>query len=314
MKLFLMLLTLTTADYCLAKTENQTNIDPKKNKLEKEEVLDNPTLKTLSGSLRKYSLYSSFTYRGASLEKPFGAERPNILNAQEKPGLVDMSGNLGIKYRASKADNFSLQLGLYSTTPFHNSIETENQKNQEAFDANGQQVDADDPVFSYFKTYYLGSFQNVSFFQYQYVTRGIYRDFGLHSAFSFSHATAYRINKAFYIAASISYQNFQYDKTSVNIGGRDYSLATRQTDDTLKANLSTEFYLKRNVSFRYIMDIASYYRMRWQSEIENRDFQQTLAMTYFFNRDVSISPNIRFVTTDIRDDRTNIGLSLNLNI
>ncbi|MAZ49903.1 MAG: hypothetical protein CME65_15180 [Halobacteriovoraceae bacterium] len=285
-----------------------------KNKPSKEEVLDNPTLKTLSGSLNTYSLYSSFTYRGASVSEPFGAERPNIRNADEVPGLVDASGVVGIKWRLSKSDNLSLQMGLYSTTPFHSSIETKNSRNERDFDENAGRVDADDPVLSYFKTYYIGNFQNISFLKYQHATRGIYRDFGLRNAFSFSQASAYRLNKAFYIAASMTYENFQYDKTSTEIQGREFSLIPNQTDDTLRANLSAELYFKQNLSVRYIMDLASIYRMRRQSEIEQRDLQQTLAMTYFYSRDISIAPNIRFIWDDIRDDRTNIGLTLNMNI
>ena len=42
--------------------------------------------------------------------------------------------------------------------------------------------------------------------------------------------------------------------------------------------------------------------------------QQTIALSYFFNRDISVSPNIRFIAEDLRAERSNIGLTLNVNI
>ncbi|MCO4754447.1 MAG: hypothetical protein KC478_08180 [Bacteriovoracaceae bacterium] len=278
------------------------------------DVIENPTLKTLSGALNKWSLYSTFTYSGGSIEEPLSPERPNIQNAEESAGLVNMSGNVGIKYRLTKQDNLSMQVGIYSTTPFHSSIDTDNAKNQKDFDENHQDIDADDPTLSYFRTYYIGSLQNVTFLKYQHVTRGIYRDYGLHSGFSISHAAAYKINKAAYIAASLTYENYQYDKSKTTYSGVERSLLPYQTEHKFRGNISGELYVRRNVSFRFITDIFSYYQMKKETKIEDRVLQQTLAMTYFFNRDISIAPNIRFIADDLRPERTNVGLTLNVNI
>ena len=278
------------------------------------EVIENPTLKTLSGGLNKYSLYSSFTYRGGSLSDPVSALRPNIQKAQETVGLSNMSGNFGVKYRASKQDNLSFQVGLYSTTPFHSSLDTKDSKIQKDFDENHKNLDADDPTLSYFRTYYIGNLQNITFIKYQYVTRGIYRDYGLRSAIALSHAAAYKINKAAYIAASLTYENYHYDRSSTKYMGHDISLLPYQTQHKFRGNISAEFYLKRNISLRFITDVYSAYRMKEQSKIQKRVLQQTLATTYFFSRDISIAPNIRFIAKDIRTKRTNVGLTLNVNL
>lgn len=286
----------------------------KKEKVDKSEVIENPTLKTLSGALNQWSLYSSFTYNGGSLSEPLSAERPNILNAEESNGLVNMSGNIGIKYRMTKSDNFSLQLGVYSTAPFHSSIDTDNQRNQRDFDKNHQNLNGDDPTLSYFKTYYIGGLQNVTFVKYQYATRGEYRDYGLRSGLALSHAAAYKIGRAAYIAATLTYENYQYDKGSTTYMGQNLSLLPYQTEHKFRGNLSAELYVRRDISFRFITDVFSYYQMKKQNDIERRGLQQTIAMTYFFTRDISIAPNIRFIAEDIRNDRTNVGLNLNMNI
>lgn len=280
----------------------------------KKEVIENPTLKTLSGSLNRWSLYTTFVYYGGSLETPTSAERPNILKAAETPSLVNMAGNMGFKYRLTEQDNLSLQIGLYSTAPFHSKFESDNPKIQADFDKNGQSVDVDDPVMSYFRTYTVGKLQNISFLKYQHVTRGSFRDFGLDSLLSYSHAAAYKIAPFAYIAASLTYENYQYDKNSTTLKGRRISLASYQTEHTFRGNLSTEFYVTKSISFRLISDIFSYFQMRTETNFEKRGLQQTVAMTYFFNRDISISPNTRFIAEDIRLDRTNLGLTLNLNL
>lgn len=311
MKIITTLIVLTSYSVSFASTQVK-NIDV--NTQKKQEVIENPTLKTLSGALNKWSLYSSYTYRGGSLVEPTSAERPNIQNAEESAGLSDMTGNIGIKYRLTKQDNFSLQLGVYSTTPFHSTLDTDNTKNQNDFDENHQNIDGDDPTLSYFRTYYIGEIQNVTFVKYQHVTRGIYRDYGLQSGIALSHAAAYKLNKASYVAASMTYENYQYDKRSTNVNGHDISLLPYQTEHKLRGNISTEFYLKRNISFRLITDIFSLYRMKEETDNQDRVLQQTIAMSYFFNRDISIAPNIRFIADDLRSDRTNLGLTVNVNL
>ncbi len=280
----------------------------------KKEVIENPTLKSLSGSLNRYSLYSTFAYYGGSLEKPASAERPNILNAAETPSLVNVAGNLGIKYRLTEKDNLSLQMGLYSIAPFHSSFTSGDPRVQADYDKNGQNVDVDDPVGSYFRTYTIGGLQNISFLKYQHVTRGIYRDFGLNSVLSYSHAAAYKIAPFAYLAASLTYENYQYDKNDAVFRGRTIPLAPLQTEHTFRGNLSAEVYTSEKVSFRLISDVFSYFRMKKEPKFERRGLQQTVAMTYFFNRDISLSPNVRFIAEDIRVDRTNVGLTLNLNL
>ncbi len=309
MKLILILL-ISNAVYA---NMQKSKIDVSKDK-NRGEVVDNPTLKTLSGSLNNISLYSNYVYRGGSLSDPFGAERPNIRNAEGTPSLANMSGNIGMKYRMTKNDNLSLQFGLYSTTPFHSTHDASSSRIQRDFDENHQSIDFDDPTLSYFKTYNIGNLQNISFFKVQYVTKGIYRDYGLRAALSYSHAAAYKINKFSYIAATLTYENMQYDKEFGYSNGYSFSLLPYQERHRLRGNLSTEFYLSRRIAFRFITDIFSYYRMRDDSDVKSRGLQQTIAMTYFFNRDISIAPNIRFISEDLRADRTNLGLTLNVNL
>lgn len=309
----LIILTLMMSLNVYAQTSN-SEVSKQNNDKSKSEVLENPTLKTLSGSLKNYSLYSNYVYRGGSFSDPLGAERPNILNAEESASLASFSGNLGLKYRLTKTDNLSLQVGLYMTTPFHSEHDASTSKIQREFDNNHQQGDLDDPTLSYFKTYNIGSIQNISFFKLQYVTRGIYRDYGLRAIGAYSHAAAFKLNKFSYLATSITYENYQYDAVEKEVSGNLISLLPYQVRHRLRGNLSAEFYLKKNISFRVITDVFSYYRMRDDSDVKSRGLQQTIAATYFFNRDISIAPNLRFVSEDIRADRTNIGLTLNVNL
>ena len=75
--------------------------------LDKAEILDNPTLKVESGSLKKFSFYSKYVYSGGDLVEPFSAEKPNIRDLENKPNLTSFAGAVGLKYRMTKFDNFS---------------------------------------------------------------------------------------------------------------------------------------------------------------------------------------------------------------
>ncbi|AYF43975.1 hypothetical protein BALOs_0965 [Halobacteriovorax sp. BALOs_7] len=280
----------------------------------KEEVIENPTLKTLSGSLKRWSFYSTFAYKGGAINDLTSAERPNIKNAQGTPSLSNISGVFGAKYRLTKSDNISLQAGMYMATPFHSNHTASTSTIQKEFDDNSQELDIDNPVLSYFKTYNLGELQNVSFVKYQHVTRGTEKDYGYEGAAAFSQAMAYRIAKFAYIAASATFTQYFFNKSKTKYMGFDMSLLPYQTERTYQLSLSTEMYLRRNISIRLISDIYSRYQMRRESEMEKRVLQQTIAGTYFFNRDISIAPNIRFIAEDIRADRTNVGLTLNMNL
>ncbi|MFG1501329.1 hypothetical protein ABMA70_14065 [Halobacteriovorax sp. XZX-3] len=280
----------------------------------KEEVIENPTLKTLSGSLKRWSFYSTFAYKGGAINDLTSAERPNIKNAEGNPSLTNISGVFGAKYRLTKSDNISLQAGMYMATPFHSNHTASTASIQKEFDDNSQELDIDNPVLSYFKTYTIGELQNVSFLKYQYVTRGTEKDYGYHSAAAFSQAMAYRISKFAYIAATATLTQYFFDKSTTKYMGFDISLLPYQREREYQISLSTEMYLKRNISLRLISDIFSRYTLRRESKLEKRVLQQTIAATYFFNRDISIAPNIRFIAEDIRADRTNVGLTLNVNL
>lgn len=292
----------------------QVNTEEVHPKGSKGEVVENPTLKTLSGALSDWSLYSSYSYKGGSLEKINSAERPNVRNKEAKPYLAEFTGNLGLKYRLTKQDNLSIQIGIHSTTPFHSNLETDNSQNQSDYDKYGQKTSGDDPTISYFRTYYIGDLQNISFFKYAYVTRDSYREYGGRSIFQYSHAGAYRINKAAYIAGSLNYENYAYDKDTIEYFGRDYNIRESQPEHKYRANLSAEFYLSRKIAIRAITDLFSYTRYRDQINPEEDKRQQTLATTYFFNRDISIAPSVKFLLEDLRADRTNLGLNLNVNL
>ncbi|EQC47269.1 hypothetical protein [Bacteriovorax sp. Seq25_V] len=284
----------------------------------KEEVLENPTLKNLSGALSSFSFYSRFTYKGGALSDPMNAERPNITNSAKKPSLQSLSGQLGMKYRISKSDNLSLQVGTYMTTPFHSSFESNDSSLQKEFDDNHQNLEFDNPKLSYFKTYRLGYLQNVSFLAFEKYTQKLYRDYGYNYNLSFQHALALPITRAFYVAGTFSYQQAFFDKDTIYIPTykRDISLYSYQIQRAYKASISMEYYIRQNIALRAQTDLGNYEQLRNKgfSDVDRKENQQLIAMTYFFTRDISIAPSATFIYDDIRADKTNLGLTAYFNL
>lgn len=306
------LLSLSAVAFLASTTSGASTITKKidgSDKKNKGEVLDNPTLRAESGALSSWSFYSSFTYKGGSLADPKSAERPNIVSASEKPNLQSISGDFGVKYRLTKEDNISLRMGAYMAAPFHSSFTSDNARVQQEFDNNAQELDINDPKLSYFRTYYLGAVQNVTFLHYEKTTKGTLTDFGYHSNIGLSHGAAIRLNKSMYLAGTLAYMQGFFDK-------HEALYKPYQTERVYKAGISLEYYPVDKIALRAVSDVASYFQMRDKEmhELERRDLQQTLAMSYFYSRDIVISPKLSFNVEDIRPEKTNIGMSLNLNL
>ena len=77
-----------------------------------------------------------------------------------------------------------------------------------------------------------------------------------------------------------------------------------------------EYYIKENIALRAQTDLGNYEQLRNEgfSDVDRKDNQQLLAMTYFFNRDISIAPSATFIYDDIRSDKTNLGLTAYFNL
>lgn len=320
----LLILTLLKTPYVLAQnvetkssSELTTTINTP-NKEVKKEVIDNPTLKNLSGALNNYSFYSRFTYKGGSLADPLDAKRPNITNSAKKPTLQNLTGQIGGKYRMTESDNLSLQIGISMTTPFHSSIDTEDSSLKKEFDENHQKLEFDNPRISYFKTYTLGPVQNVSFLTVEKFTQDVYRDYGYDFNFQVQHALALRISKAFYVATTLFYQQNFFDKyqTYYPKYKRNISLENYQIQRAYKASLSLELYLSKSLALRGQTDLVNYEQLinnKFQ-DVDEKELQQLVAFSYYFNRDISISPSATFIYKDIRKDKTNLGLNVYLNL
>lgn len=283
-----------------------------------EEVVENPTLKNLSGALSSFSFYSKFTYKGGSLSHPSSALRPNITNSAKKPSLQSMTGQLGAKYRITKKDSISVQVGTSMTTPFHSEFKTRDTSIQKDFDDNHQNLEFDNPKISYFRTYNLGFTQNVTFLTFEKFTQNTYTEYGYNSNIQLQHAIAIPLAKSFYIAGTFAYQQAFFDKSSLYIPAykKSLSLAPYQIQRNYKTSISMEYYLRSHIALRAQTDIASYEQTRNNSfsDVEKNANQQLLAMTYFFSRDISIAPSATFIYDDIRSDKTNLGLTLYMNL
>ena len=281
------------------------------------EVLENPTLKTLSGSLSRWSFKSSFSYKGGSLKDPTNAERPTLDKDAQRPSLQSLSGGVAIKYRLSKNDNLSLGVGLHMITPFNKNHKSKYPRVQKHFDENHQKLNIDNPKLSYFRTFYIGPIQNVSFVDAELITIGVESDIGYHSRVSLSHSAAFRIFPGFYGAFTASYIHnfFNADDTLHPRFGR-VSLKPFQKLRRYRLAFSTEYYFSKVLALRGTTGLFSYSQLRSQGygERKKEDLKQTLALSYFVNRDISISPNIGFIISDLRRERSRLGVNLNISL
>src|SRR5690606_36015766 len=85
---------------------------------EADQVITNRRFRASQGSLSDWSFNSSWTYNGGSIDKPIGSSRPNVTGASDVALVQNLSGNLGVSYRASTFDRFTFGIGLQMASPF----------------------------------------------------------------------------------------------------------------------------------------------------------------------------------------------------
>jgi hypothetical protein len=112
--LLIALISLTTA-YGAATTTSQATI---KGKGGSSHLIKNSELRANIGSMSKLSLSANLKYSGASIEDPFGEERPNP-NGWGGDWSTRLSGSFSGRYRVNKMQSVTTGVGVSATKPFH---------------------------------------------------------------------------------------------------------------------------------------------------------------------------------------------------
>ena len=278
---------------------------------EADQLITNRRLRASQGSLSDWSINSSWNYNGGSLEKPIGSSRPNVTGASDVPAVQNLSGNIGVSYRASTYDRFTLGFGLQMASPFSS-------KADESFTAAGKRefeetqgdVDLNNPSLSYSRVMNIAGVQTVLGTSMTYYTQDALTNIGYNTYNDITLNTMYEFKGTGFSAGML------FSAGAYSHSKEDPSLASSQAEYVFYAMPQAEYVINDTFNLRTILRPYWYQNSRGQSfsKWTRLDMTQSVGLGISMTRNIFLYPNIQFAPDNIRADRTNIGLSANINI
>lgn len=275
-----------------------------------DETLTNNKLRAETGSKSRFSLATIFNYDGGTVNKPFAADRPNIVAATGTPVVADLNGQISAKYNLTQKDSFLVGGGLRWVSPLQGT-------QRPAAYPSGQMFDVFDPFINYQHVYKLLGFQ--SYFQVgpTFITRTNLVEEGYIGNLAIYNVNAYDIGTT---GITIGFES--------SVGGGLYRQPApigNMTADDVRDDESDynffiypylEYQLTDKINLRTVSYLLGFEHTRLHSMDTWRKDRviQSAGIGFSVTRDVFLYPNVQFVPDQLRAADTNVGLSANLNV
>ncbi len=282
-----------------------------------DEITDARMRATL-GSKSQWSFKSTLGYSGGSLKDPGATVRPAYRTGPDTEVLATLSGNVGVNYRLNERDNLSFGTGVTIVDPFHGDI-TKNAEDK-TFYGGGKEV-----ARYRVSTPYLGWSRGYKAFGTQMISSAT----GSYYTADTTTALGYMYNLSY---SQTILANFGSTKWT---GGVSFSLSkdfygNEITNKAYKAGLDSgavfrdewlvgaypfmQYSFTDRYSFRTVFGYGEFKRKEDVTEFKQEEPYQSVGVGISVTRDIYLYPNIQFTPKDIRDDRTNVALSTNINL
>ncbi len=276
--------------------------DPKPKAVdEADEVITNRLLRASTGSLSKWS----GNYNGGSLQKPLAAQRPNIVDGADALTLQYATANIGLRYRLNPLNSLTLATGMFMSTPFNKTIKTNDPALKAEFDKTTQVLTVNDPNLIYTNLANIYGWQVVTTFIPTLITNSQQRHQGYRASYDISPTFMKVIGKSnLTLGGALEWTGYSFDKPNK-------SLAT----NVWQVYPIAEYIINDTFNLRTLWGWQVYQQtrdMKWNT-YEKRTVFQSFGVGISLSRDVYLYPNIQFIPSDIRSDRTNIGISAYVN-
>ena len=276
-----------------------------------DQVITNRMLRAQTGSLSKWSVTTAIGYSAGSVAKPFDPIRPNITASnQNSTSLQNLGGSVGVKYRSSEMSSVTVNGGIRMLTPFQSSYSTTDPQAQKSFDENHGRFDFNNPAFAYGYIFSGLGGQNFFSIQQTLTTDTGLRQLGYLTNMSVYHAYVYDIPEA---RVSLTWRwnltYYYFDKVAT-VDPAKQTIYQVGFNPAVDFNLNDRFNLRTEWSFAYEHTRERSSALSFRA---NR-IAQTVGLGISLSRDVMLYPNVQFLPDDIRADRTNVGISTNINL
>jgi hypothetical protein len=273
-----------------------------------DEVITNRKLRAETGSKSKYSFSTALSYNGGTIKNPGADVRPNISSSVFVPLQPALAGSLGGKYKISSLQSISADVGLKIYKPFHSDAK----KNFR------ERTTVADPSLTYQVVYQAAGIQNVSSVSLGITTDSAYRDsVGQVGGLSLSQTAIYDFGGSIWsvgLAGEVGYTAYDKDKNELDSDGSPLGLS--QSDYYVAAYPFAEVNISEKLNLRTVFRPWIFEHVRSESfgNIQRAPYTQSVGVGISVTRDIYLYPNVQFAPLNLQADRTNVGMSLNLNI
>lgn len=321
MKLFIAM-TLLMSSLAWAETETTTEEQTSKSKPvsiqigsenKKEDVADqmitNRRLRADSGSLSKWSGSLYFNYQGGSVADPLKPNRPNIVAGADALSLQNFTGTVGIRYRLTALDSITASTGFFITTPFHDRIDTKDPQLKKSFKDTNRKLNINDPLLKYLHLDKVFGLQSVTNFTPTLITNSQQHDVGYRSSWLLAQTFMKEWGNGFSVGVATQGVFYTYE-------AEDPSNNHKIAKNVLGIYPAAEYVINDTFNVRTVFGTWVYEQTRnLESDTwVKRKVYQSVGLGISLSRDVFLYPNIQYIPSDIRSDRTNIAISANVNV
>ncbi|MBY0515418.1 MAG: hypothetical protein K2P81_00815 [Bacteriovoracaceae bacterium] len=272
---------------------------------EADEVITNRRLRAASGSLSKWSGQVSFNYNAGSVEKPFAAQRPNLSAGANNLTLANMNANLGFRYRMNPLNSLTFAAGAFMSTPFNNSIKTNDAALKARFKKTKQVLTVNDPNIIYTNLANYKGFQFVNQLTPTYTTNSQQRNQGYTGNLDWTTTIMKDVGSTgLSLGGALEFTTYFFDKTDKTLGQhywQVYPVAEYVINDT--------FNLRTVLGYQW-----EQLRETKSTTFRKLDVFQSVGLGTTLTRDIFLYPNIQYLPSNASLKNTNVGLSAYINI
>lgn len=270
----------------------------KEGEVDTDEVITNRKLRAETGAKKKYSFSSAVSYNGGTINNPLSDVRPNITAGVGTQIAPRLSASVGMRYRLSPLQTLSASIGIGVDKPFHND-------DKKSF---RQRSSASNPGVGYSTMYKALGVQNVTSFSLNAYTTDFLRTNGYVAGYGVSQTAIYDFggSKAS-VGVSASIGGATFDKDGPGLAQADFSVG---------AFPFFEYVINDKLNFRTLVGfMADHNRSEpnFWTWSPNKVYQSA-GLGISVTRDIFLYPNVQFIPEDVRADRTNVGISANINL
>lgn len=273
-------------------------VEKKEGEPDADEVITNRKLRAETGAKKKYSFSSAISYNGGTIDNPFADVRPNITAGAGTQIMPRLSGSLGMNYRLSALQSLSASVGVGVDKPFHSD-------SQKSF---GERTSVSNPGVGYSVMYKAAGIQNVSSVGLTAFTTDYLRTNGYVAGLDFSQTAIYDFGGSnFSVGLSLAASASAFDKDGPDLDQGDFAVG---------AYPFFEYVINDKLNFRTLVGFGadhSRYEGDFFTWIPNKVYQSA-GLGISVTRDIYLYPNVQFIPEDVRSDRTNVGISANINL